>query len=206
MTITEYLTAIYLYAIYNSIYNNKSKKDINITIPIDLRKHYQVDSLSNFFTCAQIKGNLSQNKNITFKNILTQVHKEFKSKINKESINKYLARDVKLGTNIAIRLVPLAIKKIFISSMNKIINRNTTTTLSNIGPINIEKKYQKYIDNVIALVNTGKVQKVKCTICSYQNNLTITLNSNLITDKLEKEFSKLLLKYIGKFKLESNII
>lgn len=204
-TITEYLTAMYLYAIYKTVYNKQSKRDISIAIPIDLRKHYQVESFSNFFTCMNIEGNLHNNKNLSFGKILEQVKTEFKNKLTKENVKKYLARDVSLGSNLAIRLVPLCIKKQFIKLFSKTINQKTTTTLSNIGIFSVKDKYKKYIDNIMVLVNAGKIQKVKCTICSYENNLTVTINSNIINNKLEKEFYKLLKKHIGDFKLESNL-
>ena len=38
VTITEYLTAVYTYAIYLSFYKSESKKEIVIAVPVDLRK------------------------------------------------------------------------------------------------------------------------------------------------------------------------
>lgn len=95
-TISEYLTALYIYTIYKTIYDKKSNKDISVTVPIDLRKHYNVQTFSNFFTCMSIEGSVIENKQISFKRILSQVHKEFKSKLTKDNIEKYLSRDVKL--------------------------------------------------------------------------------------------------------------
>lgn len=204
VSISEYLTALYIYAIYQTIYNKSSNKDIVISIPIDLRKYYNVESFSNFFTCMSIEGNVGNNKNMSFEEILVQVRKEFKSKLTLENIKKYLARDVKLGTNIVIRLVPLFIKKNFMKYFGSLVNQTSTTTLSNIGSIIISEQYRKYIDNIIVLVSTGRTQKVKCTICSYENNLTVTINSNLINNNLEKEFYRLLKEHIGKVRLESN--
>lgn len=206
VSITEFLTAIYIYAIYKTIYDKTCKKDISVTIPIDLRKHYQVESFSNFFTCVNVDGNIVDSKNISFSKILREVHKDFKNKINLENIKSHLARDVKLGTNVAIELVPLFIKKMFMKYMGKLVNQTTTTTLSNIGPINVLDRYKKYIDNIMVLVSPGMFQKVKCTICSYENNLTVTLNSSIVNNLLEKEFHCLLSKYIGKVRLEGNAI
>ena len=205
VSITEYLTALYIYSIYKSVYDKSSNKDIRVTVPIDLRSYYKVQSFSNFFACMNIESNVLNNQNVSFNQILNQVHNEFKNKLTEENIKKYLARDVKLGTNIGIRLVPLFIKKLFIKYLGKLVTSSSTTTLSNIGSISLEEDYQKYIDNIIALVKPGKIQKVKCTVCSYKNNLTVTINSNLINNKLEDEFSKLLKEYIGDFKLESYI-
>lgn len=206
VSMTEYLTALYIYAIHKTIYDKVSNKDIVITVPIDLRNHYHVQSFSNFFTCMNIEGNILNSKKVSFNQILNQVHKEFKNKLTKERIKKYLARDVKLGTNVAIRLVPLFIKKQFMKYFGRLVSGSSTTTLSNVGKIKIEDQYKKYIDNIIALVNPGKIQKVKCTICSYENNLTVTINSNLISNSLENEFYDLLKKHTGKVKLESNVI
>ncbi len=204
VSISEYLSALYIYALYNTIYDKKSNKDISVTVPVDLRRHYNVNSFSNFFTSMNINANLKRYKYMNFKKILNQVKKEFNNKITFDSIQKNLAKEVKLGTNPGISIVPLFVKKPFMKYFGKWFNQSTTTTLSNIGPIKIADKYKQYIDNILVLVSAGKIQKVKCTICSYNNNLTITINSNLIDDKVENEFYKLLLKHIGKVKLETN--
>lgn len=206
VSISEYLTALYIYAIYKTVYNKSSNKDIKVTVPIDLRRHYHVETLSNFFTCASIDGNVLNSDHLSFEQILEQVHKEFQNKLTTDKIDAYLSRDVKLGTNIGIRLIPLFIKKLGIKYLAKRISASSTTTLSNVGSIEVLEKYQKYVENIMALVNVGCHQKVKCTVCSYQNHLTVTINSNLVSNSLEKEFYRLLKQYAGKVKLESNYI
>lgn len=205
-TMSEYLITLYIYALYKTIYDMKSNKDIVVTVPIDLRSYYNVESFSNFFTCMNVEGKVVDSKDISFENLLKQVQKEFKNKLTKDDIPKYLSRDVKLGTNIGINLVPLFLKRMFMKHFSKFIGKSTTSTFSNVGPITVDKKYKKYIDNIVAFANAGKIQKIKCTICSYENKLMITINSNLISNEFEKEFSRLLEKYVGEFKLKSNII
>lgn len=206
VSMTQYLTAIYILAIYKTLYDSSSNKDITITVPIDLRNHYQVQSFSNFFTYMTIDGNVLNCKDITFKQVLKQVHNEFKNKFTLENVDEYFARDIKLGNNITIGLIPLFIKKPFMKYFGRLVNNSSTSTLSNIGQVKVDEKYKKYIENIIALVNPGKIQKIKCTVCSYENNLTVTINSNLIDDSFEKEFYNLLEKYIGKVHVEDAII
>lgn len=205
VTITEYLTALYILALYQTIYDKESGKDIILTIPINLRKYFNIETPSNFFTCMCVEGNIVGEKEITLDKLLDQIHEEFKVKLAKDNVKKYLARDVCLGYNIAVRLVPLFIKKALMKYMGKIVSKTSTSTLSNIGAIKVEEKYKKYIKNVFVLVNAGNIQKVKCTICSYENNLTITLNSNLIDNSVENKFFRLLEENIGNIKMESNI-
>ena len=149
-----------------------------------------------------IKGNINR-ENVTFLSVVENVKKEFENKLQFDNLKGYLSRDVKLGTNVAIRLVPLFVKKSVMRLIERKVRRSTTT-LSNIGSIKFDERYNKYIDNVLIVVNPGKIQKVKCTICSFNKKLTITINSNLVDDKFEKEFTRLLEEYIGKIDIESN--
>lgn len=203
VTITEYITAIYIYAIYLSIYK-KSKKEITITIPINLRKYYQVDTLSNFFVCANINPKIVEKKLITFEEILNEVHLDFQNKLTTDKVKSYLTRDVNLGKCIPIRLVPLIMKKMFINFIIDTASKVSTSTLSNIGIIDIDEKYQKYIDNILFLVMPNKNEKIKCTICSYKDKLNVTMNSIIDDIKFERNFLKILKEHFNYIKLENN--
>ena len=204
-TITEYLTAIYIYALYLSLYNKKSNKEINVTVPINLRNFFNNETDTNFFTYMNITSNINNKDNISFNEILKHVKQEFKEKLNDNKIKEYLARDVKLGMNLSIRLVPLFIKKLFIKFMGVLVTKSSTTTLSNVGIIKIEDKYKKYIDNILVLVRPNRIQKIKCTICSYEDKLNITVNSNIDDKKFQKSFLKLLQNNLKQIQIESNI-
>ena len=203
VSITVLLTSLYVLALYNTVYDKKSSKDIYINVPVDMRKHFNVYAFSNFFTCMDIKANINRS-NVDLESKLEQIKNEFSSKLKIENLKWYLSRDVKLGTNVAIRLVPLFIKKPVMKVLEKVVRRSTTT-MSNIGIFKVDERYEKYIDNVLVVVNPGNIQKVKCTVCSFMDKLNVTINSNLNDDKFEKEFNRLLEEYIGKIKLESNV-
>ena len=203
VSITVLLTSLYVLALYNTVYDKKSNKDIYINVPVDMRKHFNVYAFSNFFTCMDIKANINIS-DVDFESVLEQIKNEFSSKLKIENLKGYLSRDVKLGTNVAIRLVPLFIKKPVMKVLEKVVRR-TTTTMSNISIFKVDERYEKYIDNVLVVVNPGNIQKVKCTVCSFMDKLNVTINSNLNDDKFEKEFNRLLEEYIGKIKLESNV-
>ena len=203
VSITVLLTSLYVLTLYNTVYDKKSNKDIYINVPVDMRKHFNVYAFSNFFTCMDIKANINRS-DVDFESVLEQIKNEFSSKLKIENLKGYLSRDVKLGTNVAIRLVPLFIKKPVMKVLEKVVRRSTTT-MSNIGIFKVDERYEKYIDNVLVVVNPGNIQKVKCTVCSFMDKLNVTINSNLNDDKFEKEFNRLLEEYIGKIKLESNV-
>ena len=205
VTITEYITSVYIYALLKSIYKKKSKKEIVITLPIDLRKYYQVDTLSNFFVCANINPKVIKKKLTTFKEILTEVHKDFQEKISIEKIKGYLTRDVKLGTSVGVRLVPLCLKRIFINTIINVASQVSTSTVSNVGIMNIDEKYKKYINNILVLVMPNRNEKIKCTICSFDNKLNVTINSIIDDTKFERKFLQTLKQDLKNIKIESNI-
>jgi len=204
VTITEYLTAMYIYALYTSIYNKELKKEIVIDIPINLRKYYKVDTLSNFFVCMKVNSKILEGNLTTFEEILDQVHEEFQKNFAVDKIKSSLTRDVKLGLNLFVRLLPLFVKKRFIKVLNFFMKKTSTSTLSNVGVIDIDDRFKKYIDNILLLVMPGKVHKIKCTVCSFDNNLNVTMNSNIDDIKFQREFYRLLKSKINNIKLESN--
>ena len=89
--------------------------------------------------------------------------------------------------------------------MGVLVTKSSTTTLSNVGIIKIDDKYKKYIDNILVLVRPNRIQKIKCTICSYEDKLNITVNSNIDDKKFQKSFLKLLQNNIKQIQIESNI-
>ena len=190
---------------YLSLYNKKSTKEINVTVPINLRNFFNNETDANFFTYMNITSNINNKDNVSFNEILSHIKQEFKDKLTENKIKEYLARDVKLGMNIGIRLVPLFIKKLFIKFMGVLVTKSSTTTLSNVGIIKIDDKYKKYIDNILVLVRPNRIQKIKCTICSYEDKLNITLNSNINDKKFQNSFLKLLQDNLKQIQIESNI-
>lgn len=85
-----------------------------------------------------------------------------------------------------------------------LVSKSSTSTLSNVGVIDIDNKYKKYIDNILVSVTPGKVQKIKCTICLFDKNLNVTINSNIDDAVFEQEFLKLLNSQINSIKVKSN--
>ena len=54
------------------------------------------------------------------------------------------------------------------------------------------------------LVIPSRFQNIKCTICSYDKYLNVTMNSNIDDIVFEKTFYNLLKKEVDKIKIETN--
>ena len=200
-TITQYLTAILIESIFYGNYE-KSKRPIKICIPVNLKKYFSSKTISNFFSYITVEINKNDIK--TFSTILEYVKKEFKEKLTEDGILKTMSANVKLGTNIFIRLMPLILKKFTVKLSYIEIRKYTTTTYSNIGKIGILPEYKKYIDDFFILIAPEKAEKIKCSSCSYENNMSFTFTSILQDKNIEKKFIEHLKKDGIFIKTENN--
>ncbi len=206
-TITQYLTAVLIYAIYQANYlKNKGKRPIKVCIPVNLKKYFPSNTISNFFSYITVEADMKKDTLDTFEKILEFVKKDFAKKLTPEEIQKTMSGNVKLGTNPFIKVIPLVLKKPIVRLSYLEIRKYTTTTFSNIGRIGIIGKYQKYIEDFLMLIAPEPVEKIKCSACSFENHIVFTFTSILDDCSIEKEFYKFLTEKNIKVIIESNEI
>ena len=206
-TITQYLTAVLIYSIYKANYlKNKGKKPIKVCIPVNLKKYFSSNTISNFFSYITVETHMQKDNLDTFDKILTFVKKDFERKLTLEEIQKTMSGNVKLGTNLFVKIVPLVLKKPIIRLIYLEIRKYTTTTFSNIGRIGIIGKYQKYIEEFLMLIAPEPVEKIKCSACSFENHIVFTFTSILDDCSIEKAFYQFLTEKNISVKIESNEI
>ena len=204
-TITQYLTAVLIYAIYQANYlKYKGKKPIKVCIPVNLKKYFPSNTISNFFSYITVEAEMKKNNLDTFHKILDFVKKDFTKRLTPEEIQKTMSGNVKLGTNPFIKLIPLIVKKPIVRLSYLEIRKYTTTTFSNIGRIGIIGKYQKYIEDFLMLIAPEPVEKIKCSACSFENHIVFTFTSILDDCAIEKEFYEFLKEKNINVKIESN--
>ncbi len=203
VTVTQYLTAVLIYSIYNANFKkNKGKKPIKVCIPINLKKYFSSKTVSNFFSYMTVE--IYEKDMTTFEDILSFVKKDFEKRLTEEEIQKTMSANVKLGINPVIKAIPLFLKKPLVRLSYIEIRKYTTTTFSNIGRIGIIGKYQKYIDYFLMLIAPEPVEKIKCSACSFENKIVFTFTSILDDCSIEKNFYNFLLENEIPVKIESN--
>lgn len=204
-TVTQYLTAVLIYSIYQTNYiKNNSKKPIKICIPVNLKKYFKSDTISNFFSFITVEANMENEELQNFENILGFVKKDFENKLTADEIGKTMSSTVKIGNNPIIKGIPLVLKKVLIQLSYIEIRKYTTTTFSNIGRIGIIGDYQEYIQEFLFLLAPEQVEKIKCSACSYNDKIIFTFTSILREKKLENYFFEFLKGQGLSIQIESN--
>lgn len=204
-TITQFLTAILIYAIYAENFKKyNGKKPIKVCIPVNLKKYFISETVSNFFSYITVIADITNDKLNDFDTILDVVKSEFKSKLNEEEITKTMSANVRLGTNIATRLVPLFLKKIFVKLSYIEIRKYGTITFSNIGKLSVLENYKDYIKYFMILIAPDSVEKIKCSSCTFNNSIVFTFTSILNDVSIQKRFYEFLIDQGINVEIESN--
>lgn len=201
------LVSMLIYSIYVSNYKkSNSKKPINVCIPIDLKKYFLSNTISNFVSYMVASLSLKKNKDYSFDEVIKLVEQEFNNKLKQEKIVETMSANGKLINNVFIKVVPLLLKKIFVVLGTLKFKRHFTTTLSNIGTFTVDEKYKEYIKNYYFILPPDWSEKIRCGVVSYQNNLVVTLATSLEEPNIEKQFQILLERYNIPYEIENNEI
>ncbi|MCR5186263.1 MAG: hypothetical protein K6D97_04010 [Clostridia bacterium] len=204
---TQYLTSVLIWAVYNVNVlrhekNHKNKKPIKVCIPVNLKKYFKSNTMSNFFSFISIDAEME--KCDSFERITEFVKSEFEHKLTEEEILKTMSGTVRIGNNIFISFIPLFLKIIIIRSIYREIQKYFSITYSNVGKVGIIKKYQDYIESFMVLIAPEHIEKIKCSSCTYIDKVIFTFTSVLNDNSIEKFFYNFLKEQNVKVEVESN--
>ena len=204
-SISMLLVAMISYALYESNYKkNSGKKPINVCVPINLKKYFSSETLSNFVSYMIVSLKVKKKKKHSFDDILEMVKSEFAKKLNKEKIVGTMSSNGRVINNFFIKIVPLPLKRFFVRLGSLEVKRHSTLTFSNLGESNIKSKYSKFIKKFSFELTPDWAEKLRCGVCTHNDNLVISFGSILKDNKIETKFKELLSENGIKFKLSNN--
>lgn len=188
VTLTEYITAVYLWSIFkDAIDKGKTKRPVHLSVPVNLRKFFESTTNMNFFGHITIEA-LTTNPDLSFDDLLMSVRDQFKRQVTEENMQRYISKNVATRNNILTRAVPLPIKNIIVKAIHMKSIQSYTSTLSNVGKFDIDAPYSKKVSHLELLVNTSRVDPIKCGVCAYGDKFVVTITSQLEETSIPKTF------------------
>ena len=94
--------------------------------------------------------------------------------------------------NIFLRFVPIFIKILAMRLVYRSSARANTTTVTNIGNIQVEEAYRQYIRHFHAMISRSVGQSIKGAVCSYQDTMVFTITSALLDVSIQRCFFRAL--------------
>ena len=185
-TLTGLLLAVLIYSFKDEMKLSDMNKYIKIDLPVDLRNYFKSSSSMNFFGLITISYKFKSTED-TLEDIIEYVNLELKESLKKEKLSERVNQMVSFEKNPFCKFAPLFIKDIVLNLADKIYTTKSTTCLSNIGIISLDKEIEDKIDSISVLTSTGGFQ---FTICTLKNDLCIGISSSYINNDVIKNFCR----------------
>ncbi|MGC9778252.1 MAG: hypothetical protein HZR80_03325 [Candidatus Heimdallarchaeota archaeon] len=210
VTLTEYLTAIYLDSLQEVLFSlplkvlKKNLKPIRLMVPVNLRRIYPSKTMRNFslYVAPFIDPRLGK---YSFEEILKQVYHYMRLEVSDKYINQQIARNVRGELNPIVRYTPLFLKKLF----GKVIYNGEgeflySGVITNLGKVSLPEPLNNEISDIHLFPAPSPVTKTGCAVVSYEENLYISWGRTIKETIVEKTFFRKLVKEGIEIRIETN--
>ncbi len=189
-TITEYVLAIMFKVLFEMRDRDASTKDINIRVPVNLRKHFPSDTLRNFSYFLDVTLKDRQDSIDAY---IGAVKECFKEQLNKEYLQGNINSNMREERNKFISLAPLPLKDIglFITKL-LLDNKAVTLDFSNYGRLDPPEELFEIMSRVEFTLKEPKKKGIKLAGVSFGDTCVFTFSRTYVSAKLEREFVRTL--------------
>ena len=201
-SLTIFLAAVLMCSINEEIPIRLKKKPVVLSIPVNLRNYYYSQTSRNFFGVINVDYNFMEGSS-ELTEVIETLKKKFEENLTPQRLEKRINKLASLEHNFILRIIPLAIKDIILKIANSVVDRSYTSTLSNVGVINMPDDIKPFIYSFDIFVSTNKLQ---ACVCSFENQLRISFTSAFISTEIQRRFFKTLTDIGIPVIIESNIV
>lgn len=188
VSITVFLTSVYLCAIQEEMSIRQKKKPIILMVPVNLRKFFPSESMLNFFGWIEVGYEFQDGEN-TFEDILQNIKREFEKELTKERIAARMNKLMALEQNPVLRAAPLGLKNIGMKLGTRFASKDITAVYSNMSVVSMPKEYCEYIEYFGVFTSTPKME---LCMCSFQDELVLGFTSRKESTNIERNFLRIL--------------
>lgn len=186
-TLSEYMCALTIYSIMNTSYRRSLwNRPIVVSLPVNLRGMFGSTTMRNFF--GHVNIGVTPHKGMTFDELLTEVKERFKALLNRDSLERQIAGNVRIEKIPPVKFVPIWIKDMIMRFFFRRAEKRYTITLSNLGRIRVPDSVASKLRRFEMLLGGSRTHPKKISMCSYENELAICFSSTIDENSLERFF------------------
>ncbi len=199
LNIGGFLAAVTGFAVKKA--KDKGRKPVRISVPIDLRRFYNSNTLRNFSSYINIEFPLEE---ITFDDA-AKIAKNSIESINKDFLQANINSNVSLQKNGFIKAIPLFLKDPIMKICFNYMGENyQTLALSNLGRVDLPEVFNKYIERFEVNLGKSKHNEKSIGVVSFGNTLVMTVSSKIAENVTECDIASTLVSLGLNVKVESN--
>jgi len=208
-TITQFLVSIMILSLQEmqekKNIKQKKKKPIKVSIPVNLRNIYPSNTMRNFSSYINV-GIDAKFGHYSLEEIINEVKSKMNILLNEKRINAKITANVRLANNYFIRLIPMFLKKHILSISERLLgDRYNSTTLSNLGVIDIPDEMASYVNELGFVIGKSRGKPGSCACISLKNNLYISFSRKIKESEFERLFFTKLVEMGIPVTIESNV-
>jgi len=193
VSITEYLTAVYLFSLQKIYLAEKEKGEkpknhvLRTEIPVNMRNKIPCRTMRNFslFILPEVDLRLGT---YTFEEIIKIVYHFLQANSDVKQISRFLSSNVGYEKMIVVRVLPLFIKRMAISAIYRGLgSKRFTGIFTNLGTIKVPPEMEEMIDSITVIPPPPNTSvKVSFSIVTFKERIQITFVNITRSNELER--------------------
>lgn len=194
-TLTELLCAAMMVSLQEIRARDKRRRKspfIRMEVPVNLRPIYGSSTLRNFSSYVYITLDVT-NGDFSLEDAVREVKYQKRLYVQKSHLTRRIAANVALEDNLAIRCIPLFIKRPVINIINHLKGDNYSTyTFSNLGNISLPEGMTEYVKDVHFILGRTRQRFGSCACVGYGGMLNLDFSRKIAEDDFERCFVRVL--------------
>ncbi|MCM1046190.1 MAG: hypothetical protein NC417_11835 [Candidatus Gastranaerophilales bacterium] len=187
VSLTSYLGAILMRAIYYDMPSLQKNRPITISMPVNLRNYYPSATSRNFFNSVYVSHVFTGEEDL--QSLARQFDAELKKALTPEQIAARMDNYEKLEQLFLVRMVPLFIKNPVVKLATRRETKRVTAVISNLGRLRVPNALAPHISSYAAYCSTGSLF-ITCN--TYDDVLTLGICSAYQNTSVLKTFVRTL--------------
>ena len=182
VSLTSYLGASLMLAIYAEMPALERSKPIAISLPVNLRNYYPSETARNFFNSVYVILTLTETD--TMQTAAAAFDAQLKEALLPENIKAQMDEYEKLEHIPGIRPVPLVVKNLTVKFFTALEKKHVTAVISNMGRVTLPDAMKPYIKQFAAF---SSCEDLFTCVASYGDDLVLgTASSHRSTNVLRR--------------------
>lgn len=189
-SITQYLCAVQIAAIIKN--DSTSNKTIRISVPVDIRKFFDLKSARNasLYILIEIKPSTVKD----FGSLIENIKKQFANKLTKTNMQNIAYSNVKCAKMKAYNILPVIMKKAVLNIGYTVFGENQfTSTITNLGIVNLDSTVKNIVSSAYYILGEEKTKPLNLAVTTYNSETKIIVSSTIDSNSFINTFCEILL-------------
>ena len=181
---TALVIAVVMHACAQDLRASERGQVIRIGVPVDLRQAFGSSTARNFFGLAYVEWK-ADDPSEPIERIAASVTRQLKDITRPEALKQRMNQMIKLEKSYGLKFFPVGVKDVALGLAERAADREVTTTVSNVGRIELPPGAARHVREMDILTSTTGLNFL---VCSFKDVLSIGISSVIPSSDVPMDF------------------